>query len=173
MQDTLRRAAQERDDLPGRVHFRQQPDGRIADDDDQHQVRDAETRVRIAKPVDFVHQFSSGLDTVIGEGGIELSEGQKQRLNIARALISNPKILLMDEATANLDTMTESLIINTLLELKGTITTIVIALRLKTIVESDLIIVLEEDGTVIHCGTHQELLQQSETYRKIYSEGRF
>ncbi|MED9988054.1 MAG: ABC transporter ATP-binding protein, partial [Streptococcus salivarius] len=122
---------------------------------------------------DFVHQFSSGLDTVIGEGGIELSEGQKQRLNIARALISNPKILLMDEATANLDTMTESLIINTLLELKGTITTIVIAHRLKTIVESDLIIVLEEDGTVIHCGTHQELLQQSETYRKIYSEGRF
>ena len=122
---------------------------------------------------DFVHQFSSGLDTVISEGGIELSEGQKQRLNIARALISNPKILLMDEATANLDTMTESLIINTLLELKGTITTIVIAHRLKTIVESDLIIVLEEDGTVIHCGTHQELLQQSETYRKIYSEGRF
>ena len=58
VQDALRRAAQQRGDLPGRVHFRQQPDGRVADDDDQHQVRNAKTRVRIAKPVDFVHQFS-------------------------------------------------------------------------------------------------------------------
>lgn len=121
----------------------------------------------------FVNHFSNGLDTIIGEGGVELSEGQKQRLNIARALISNPKILLMDEATANLDTMTESLIINTLLEIKGTITTIVIAHRLKTIIESDLIIVLENDGTVTHFGTHQQLLNYSETYKKIYSESLF
>lgn len=119
---------------------------------------------------DFINQFSDGLDTVIGEGGVELSEGQKQRLNIARALLSNPKILLMDEATANLDSVTESHIVKTLLKLRNTVTTIVIAHRLKTIVDADLIIVLESDGTVKHIGTHQQLLLESESYKKMYTE---
>lgn len=122
---------------------------------------------------DFIYQFADGLDTVIGEGGVQLSEGQKQRLNIARALISKPKILLMDEATANLDAITENLIIKTLLEVKETVTTILIAHRLKTIIEADLIIVLEEDGTVKDFGTHQQLLKHSETYKKLYSENLF
>lgn len=121
----------------------------------------------------FISQFPDGIETIIGEGGIDLSEGQKQRLNIARALISNPKILLMDEATANLDTITENRIVKTLLEIKDSMTTIVIAHRLKTIIESDLIIVLEKDGTVKHYGTHQQLLIESETYRELYNGGVF
>ncbi|TWT14414.1 ABC transporter ATP-binding protein [Streptococcus sp. sy010] len=122
---------------------------------------------------EFIFQFSDGLETIIGEEGVQLSEGQKQRLNIARALISSPKILLMDEVTANLDTITENLVIQSLLEIKETVTTIVIAHRLKTIVESDLIIVLEKDGTIKHFGPHQQLLEQSETYKKLYNESLF
>lgn len=132
-----------------------------------------ESALKKSGAYDFINQLSDGLDTIIGEGGVDLSEGQKQRLNIARALVSCPKILLMDEATANLDSVTESHIVTTLLKLRETVTTIVIAHRLKTIVDADLIVVLESDGTVKHTGTHQQLLLESETYKKMYSESLF
>lgn len=129
-----------------------------------------EHALRQSGAFNFISELSGQLDMNIGESGMELSEGQKQRLNIARAIISNPKVLLLDEATANLDTVTEKHITQTLSELKRTITTIVIAHRLITVIEADMIIVLEKDGTVEHIGTHQELLLTSKTYQMMYSE---
>lgn len=111
--------------------------------------------------------FSNGLDTDIGENGHKLSEGQKQRINIARAIISKPIILLLDEITSNLDSETEHQIMS-LIERQTTTTTIVIiAHRLNTIRNADLIYVMNEQGKIESYGTHQYLIENCEIYKKL------
>jgi ATP-binding cassette subfamily B protein/subfamily B ATP-binding cassette protein MsbA len=100
---------------------------------------------------------------VIGERGVKLSGGQRQRLSIARALLANPQILILDEATSNLDSESEQLIQQSLRQLFARRTTFVIAHRLSTVVDADLIVVLER-GRAVEVGTHAELLERRGTY---------
>lgn len=110
--------------------------------------------------------FSNGLDTDIGENGHKLSEGQKQRINIARAIISKPIILLLDEITSNLDSETEHQIMS-LIERQTTTTIVIIAHRLNTIRNADLIYVMNEQGKIESYGTHQYLIENCEIYKKL------
>lgn len=105
---------------------------------------------------------------LLGDDGVGLSKGQKQRINIARALISQPKILLMDEMTANLDNVSENSILESLNMLKGHMTIVIVAHRLETIKNADIICVLENDGTVQWTGTHNYLMEHSDTYRALF-----
>lgn len=117
--------------------------------------------------LELFDDFSNGLDTDIGENGHKLSEGQKQRINIARAIISKPIILLLDEITSNLDSETEHQIMS-LIERQTTTTTIVIiAHRLNTIRNADLIYVMNEQGKIESYGTHQYLIENCEIYKKL------
>lgn len=120
----------------------------------------------------FVNQFPQGINTKIGEDGIGLSEGQRQRLNISRAFLRHPKIILLDEITANLDAVAEEEVIDAIKAISKTATTIMVAHRLKTILRADIIFVMEKDGTIKFSGTHDELLQKSPTYQKIYEDSK-
>ncbi|WHY01175.1 ABC transporter ATP-binding protein [Neobacillus sp. DY30] len=113
---------------------------------------------------DFIKSFSDGLDTEVGERGVKLSGGQRQRIAIARAFLRDPKILMMDEATASLDSQSEGIVQQALARLMDGRTTFVIAHRLSTIVYADKIIFIEK-GRVTGIGTHQELTQSHELYR--------
>ncbi|QCI17861.1 SmdB family multidrug efflux ABC transporter permease/ATP-binding protein [Buchnera aphidicola (Acyrthosiphon lactucae)] len=115
----------------------------------------------------LVKSMPKGIYSVLGEEGNNLSVGQKQLLAIARILVSYPKVLILDEATANIDSGTEQLIQKTLLSIRKNCTLIVIAHRLSTIVEADLIVVLKQ-GKVIEIGTHQQLLNKKNCYWKMY-----
>jgi subfamily B ATP-binding cassette protein MsbA len=117
---------------------------------------------------EFTDRFENGLDTVIGERGVKLSGGQRQRISIARALLANPRILILDEATSNLDTESESYIQKSLQELMKDRTTFVIAHRLSTIQQADQILVIEE-GNVVERGKHQELLDKKGRYFDLYT----
>ncbi|MBP3950894.1 ABC transporter ATP-binding protein [Bacillus suaedae] len=114
----------------------------------------------------FIKEFPDGLDTEVGERGIKLSGGQRQRIAIARAFLRNPKILMMDEATASLDSQSEGIVQQALLRLMEGRTTFVIAHRLSTIVNADKIIFIEK-GQITGIGTHQELVQSHELYREF------
>lgn len=114
----------------------------------------------------FIQEFTKGLDTEVGERGVKLSGGQKQRINIARAFLRDPKLLMMDEATASLDSQSERIVQAALSELMKGRTTLVIAHRLSTIVEADKIIFIE-NGKVTGSGTHQELIQVHDLYREF------
>ncbi len=114
----------------------------------------------------FIRELEQGYDTLIGERGVRLSGGQRQRLAIARALLANPQILILDEATSNLDSESERLIQQSLERLMQGRTTLVIAHRLSTIVRADQIIVLEQ-GQIVARGTHEELLAESPRYRQM------
>ena len=122
---------------------------------------------RLARCEEFVNGFEDGYDTVIGERGIKLSGGQRQRLAIARAILADPRILILDEATSSLDSENEALIQQGLRELKRGRTSFVIAHRLSTIRSADLILVME-DGQVVERGTHQELLAANGRYKDLY-----
>ncbi len=117
--------------------------------------------------LELFDDFSEGLYTDIGENGNKLSEGQKQRINIARAIISNPIILLLDEITSNLDTKTEQEIMGLIERQREKSTVVIIAHRLNTISSADSIYVLNVQGEIECCGTHQYLLEHSETYKQL------
>jgi ATP-binding cassette subfamily B protein/subfamily B ATP-binding cassette protein MsbA len=119
-----------------------------------------------ANAADFIDAMPSGLQTRIGERGVRLSGGQRQRLAIARALLADPKILILDEATSSLDSESERLIQSALAQLLRNRTTFVIAHRLSTIQHADQIVVLE-DGSITASGTHQHLMEASDRYRQM------
>jgi ATP-binding cassette subfamily B protein AbcA/BmrA len=119
-----------------------------------------------AYAADFIRELPNGYDTDIGERGIKLSGGQRQRIAIARAILRNPNILMLDEATSNLDSASEVAVQQALNNLMRGRTTIVIAHRLSTVVHADQIIVLEK-GQVTGKGTHEELLQSHALYREL------
>lgn len=117
----------------------------------------------------FISELPKGYETHVGERGVTLSGGQKQRIAIARALLANPAILILDDATASVDTQTERLIQTALGNLMNGRTTFVIAHRLSTVRRADLILVLEK-GQIMARGTHDELLAQSSHYQEIYNK---
>lgn len=124
--------------------------------------------VKAAYVNEFTDRFDGGLDTLIGERGVKLSGGQRQRLAIARAILADPKIIILDEATSSLDTQSEALIQESLNELVKNRTTIVIAHRLSTIRKADQILVVEA-GRIIERGTHDELIDQKGRYYNLYT----
>ena len=117
---------------------------------------------------EFTDRFDDGLDTLIGERGVKLSGGQRQRISIARALLARPKIVILDEATSNLDTQSEAFIQKSLNVLMQNRTTFVIAHRLSTIQMADQILVIEE-GDVVENGKHDELIKAKGRYYELYT----
>jgi len=122
----------------------------------------------VANAHDFVTAMPEGYDTLIGERGIKLSGGQKQRLSIARAVLKDAPILILDEATSSVDTETEFLIQQALERLMAGRTTVIIAHRLSTIRKADKIVVLE-GRHIAESGTHEELLAKGGLYKKLNS----
>jgi ABC-type multidrug transport system fused ATPase/permease subunit len=131
---------------------------------------EVERVARLAQAHEFVERLPDGYDTIIGERGITLSGGQRQRLAIARALAVDPRILILDDATASVDASTEARIRVGLREAMRNRTTLIIAHRLSTIALADEIVVLD-DGRIAARGTHDELLETSPVYRDIYEHG--
>ncbi len=116
---------------------------------------------------DVILSFPEGYDTVVGEKGVTLSGGQKQRVAVARTLLKNPKILILDDSTSSVDTETEAEIRKSLNSLMKDRTTFVIAHRIQSVMIADLILVMDK-GEIIQMGTHEDLLASEGTYRKIY-----
>jgi ABC-type multidrug transport system fused ATPase/permease subunit len=131
------------------------------------EIREA---ARLAQADEFVDRLPDGYDTVIGERGITLSGGQRQRIAIARALIVDPRILILDDATASVDATTEARIRLGLREAMRGRTTLIIAHRLSTIALADEIVVLDR-GRIVARGVHEQLLESSPVYREIYEHG--
>ena len=129
-------------------------------------MEQVEQAARAAAADEFITKSPKGYDTLIGERGFKLSGGQRQRLAIARALLADPRILILDEATSNLDSESERLIQSSLSLLLEQRTAFVIAHRLSTIIHADQIIVLD-DGRIAQRGTHSELLEQSGIYQQM------
>ncbi len=124
---------------------------------------------RLAQAEDFLKTFPKGLETKIEQGGTNVSGGQKQRLCIARALLKNPKILILDDSTSAVDTKTDALIRKGFSEFLPEITKIIIAQRVASVIDADMIVVMD-NGKIDACGTHNELLAACEIYREIYEQ---
>ena len=121
-----------------------------------------------AQAHDFIMSFPEGYETVLGQGGVNVSGGQKQRLCIARALLKKPKIIILDDSTSAVDTATDAAIRQAFRETLTDVTTIIIAQRISSIQDSDRIIVLDE-GKIDQVGTHEELLKTNEIYQEVYT----
>ncbi|MBK7708854.1 MAG: ABC transporter ATP-binding protein [Acidobacteria bacterium] len=124
---------------------------------------------RIANADEFIEKFPDKYDTVVGERGVKLSGGQRQRIAIARALLANPRVLILDEATSSLDSESEALIQEGLRRLREGRTTFVIAHRLSTIRSADQILVVES-GEILERGTHDELIAMNGRYKQLYDK---
>jgi ATP-binding cassette subfamily B protein len=134
--------------------------------------QELEDALTAAFAMDFVRKLPEGLDAKVGERGVKLSVGEKQRLSIARVLLKDPPILVLDEATASVDTETEREIQAALQRLLLGRTSFVIAHRLSTIRQADQILVIDE-GEIAERGTHDELLLATGIYRRLYQSGLF
>ena len=122
--------------------------------------------LKISNSLSFVEKLPDGIETIIGENGNKLSGGQKQRLSIARAILKNPPIMIMDEATSSLDTESEKLVQDALQKMMKNRTSFVIAHRLTTIKDANKIIVLDK-GYIVEEGTHKSLLKENKIYKKL------
>lgn len=128
-----------------------------------------EMAARAANAHEFIEQFPEAYETLIGERGVKLSGGQRQRLSIARALLADPQILILDEATSNLDTESERLIQRALAQLVAKRTTFIVAHRMSTIVHADLIVVLDR-GQIVELGRHDELISKGGRYARMVQQ---
>ncbi len=132
-------------------------------------LEDIKAVCKIANADEFIEKFPDGYDTVVGERGVKLSGGQRQRIAIARALLANPRILILDEATSSLDSESEALIQEGLFHLRQGRTTFVIAHRLSTIRSADQILVVES-GEIVERGSHEELVAMGGRYKQLYDK---
>jgi len=129
---------------------------------------EVERAAKAAAVHDVILSFPDGYNTLVGEKGVTLSGGQKQRVTIARTLLKNPRILILDDSTSSVDTETEAAIRDALNELMENRTTFIIAHRIQSVMIADLILVLDK-GKIIQTGTHEELVSQTDgMYRRIY-----
>ena len=129
---------------------------------------EVELVAKITQPHDFITSFNEGYNTYLGQGGLNLSRGQKQRISIARALIKKPSILILDDSTSAVDLITERKIKAGLREYLKDTTTILIAQRITSVMDADKILVMDR-GKVVGLGNHQELMKDNEVYQDIYN----
>jgi ATP-binding cassette subfamily B protein len=130
-------------------------------------VQDMEEAARIAALLPSIHEFADRFDTVLGERGVRLSGGQKQRTALARALVADPPILILDDAFSSVDVQTEESILRELRAARTGRTTIVISHRISTVKDADQIVYVR-DGRIVERGTHQELLAREGHYHRLY-----
>jgi len=166
--DSLRRAVAVVTDDP--FLFSATVHDNIAYADPEATRADVERAARAAQADSFIRRLPDSYDTLVGERGLTLSGGQRQRIAIARAIVADPRILILDDATSSVDASTEQAIKVALSEAMAGRTTFVIAHRLSTIALAEHIVVLDE-GRVVAQGRHTELLERSELYRELVEKG--